>query len=102
MIQLRDYQQAAVSALVGGWSQGVRSGLVVLPTGTGKSMVQAETIRQLASGSEAVRLLAVTHVRELIAQKDATNSKKPPAPPPAVVATAPSLPLPDSFSHLLS
>lgn len=68
MSKLRDYQEGAVEALVSAWRESEQSGLVVLPTGTGKSIVQAEIIRRLGQADPTCRILALTHVRELIAQ----------------------------------
>ncbi len=75
MTTLRPYQSDAVNALMAGWHSGTASGLVVLPTGTGKSLVQAELIRRLGTASDAVRILAVSHVQELIAQNAAALSR---------------------------
>lgn len=46
-VVLRQYQNDAVDAVFGEWGNGHRSTLVVLPTGTGKSVVFSEVIRRL-------------------------------------------------------
>jgi DNA repair protein RadD len=67
-IQLRHYQQAAIQSIYD-WF-GTRDGnpLVVLPTGTGKSLVIAGLCQKIISDFEDSKILVVTHVRELIAQ----------------------------------
>ncbi|MDX1678986.1 DEAD/DEAH box helicase, partial [Arsukibacterium sp.] len=62
-MQLRDYQQQAVTAAVAHFKQSNQSAVMVLPTGSGKSLVLAELAR-LARG----RVLILTHVKELVAQ----------------------------------
>lgn len=60
---LRPYQQEAVSSAIRYFRQETRPGVIVLPTGAGKSLVIAELAR-LARG----RVLVLAHVRELVAQ----------------------------------
>lgn len=62
-IQLRDYQSDAVQATLQYFRQYQQPGLMVLPTGAGKSIVIAELAR-LAKG----RLLVLAHVKELVEQ----------------------------------
>lgn len=62
-IKLRDYQQQAVDAAIQHFRSSQESGVLVLPTGAGKSLVIAELAR-LARG----RVLVLTHVKELVAQ----------------------------------
>jgi len=47
MHQLRPYQEEALSALMDYWQAGGDHPLVVLATGTGKSLVQAKLAKQL-------------------------------------------------------
>ncbi|NTS77720.1 DEAD/DEAH box helicase family protein [Catenovulum sp. SM1970] len=63
MVQLRDYQQQAVDATINHFKQSNESAVIVLPTGSGKSLVIAELAR-LAKG----RILVLTHVKELVEQ----------------------------------
>lgn len=58
-ITLRDYQQAAVDAVIG------RTGrlLIEAPTGAGKSLIAAEIMRRTEG-----RVVLLSHVRELVAQ----------------------------------
>jgi len=61
--QLRDYQQEAVSATIKHFRKTDESGVIVLPTGSGKSLVIAELAR-LANR----KILVLTHVKELVEQ----------------------------------
>ncbi|KGJ95878.1 DEAD/DEAH box helicase [Colwellia psychrerythraea] len=61
--QLRDYQQDAVSAVLKHFRKTNESAVIVLPTGSGKSLVIAELAR-LAKR----KILVLTHVKELVEQ----------------------------------
>jgi len=61
--QLRDYQQEAVSATLKHFRKTNESAVIVLPTGSGKSLVIAELAR-LAKR----KILVLTHVKELVEQ----------------------------------
>lgn len=65
----RYYQEEAVSSV---WQYfadgGTGNPLVVLPTGTGKSIVLAEFIRQVYTAYPTQRIMMLTHVKELIEQ----------------------------------
>ncbi len=67
-LQLRPYQRDAVDALFAYWRQGKGNGLLVLPTGAGKSLVLASLSKRLLTDYPTLRIAIVTHVRELIAQ----------------------------------
>ncbi|WP_416885006.1 DEAD/DEAH box helicase, partial [Marinospirillum sp.] len=62
-VQLRDYQQEAIARVLAWFRQTDDPGLLVLPTGAGKSLVIAELAR-LARG----RVLVLAHIRELVEQ----------------------------------
>lgn len=66
MLQLRPYQRAAVDALFAYWREEGGSPLIVLPTGAGKSLVLGTICKELIEGWPDMRVLIVTHVRELI------------------------------------
>lgn len=66
MLQLRPYQRQAVDALFSYWQDKPGSPLIVLPTGAGKSLVLATVCKELLTGYPTMRILIVTHVRELI------------------------------------
>ncbi len=61
--KLRDYQQEAVSATIKHFQKSNESAVIVLPTGSGKSLVIAELAR-LANR----KILILTHVKELVEQ----------------------------------
>ena len=61
--QLRDYQQDAVTATLKHFRKTDESAVIVLPTGSGKSLVIAELAR-LAKR----KILVLTHVKELVEQ----------------------------------
>ncbi|NRA44115.1 MAG: DEAD/DEAH box helicase [Oligoflexales bacterium] len=63
MYKLRPYQQQAVEGVVKYFRGFRRPGLVVLPTGAGKSLVIAE-LAKIAKG----RVLVLAHVKELVEQ----------------------------------
>ena len=66
MLTLRDYQQDLVSQATNAWSNGVRSLLLQLSTGGGKTIIFAAIARDFASKQEGV--LVVAHREELILQ----------------------------------
>jgi DNA repair protein RadD len=66
--ELRNYQRAAVDALLGYWGLNGGNGLIVLPTGSGKSLVIAALCQELLRDFPRMRIGIITHVRELIAQ----------------------------------
>jgi superfamily II DNA or RNA helicase len=63
MIALRDYQQEAIAAIIAAARRGIQRQLVVLPTGTGKTVCFVELIRQRAG-----RSLVLVHRDELLRQ----------------------------------
>jgi len=65
---LRDYQRNALNKLYLYWAEGGGNGLIVLPTGGGKSLVIAALCQELLADYPGMRIAMVTHVRELIAQ----------------------------------
>lgn len=70
-MKLRDYQQAAVYSVFRYFEENrTESGnpLIVLPTGTGKSVVIAELIRMVFQRYGVQPTLMITHVKELIEQ----------------------------------
>jgi len=63
VFQLREYQQEAVSSVLKHFRKTNESAVIVLPTGSGKSLVIAELAR-LAKR----KILVLTHVKELVEQ----------------------------------
>lgn len=70
MLKLRPYQQEAVDAVFQ-WFEGEgynANPLVVLPTGTGKSLVLSEICKRSIAEYGDMKIVVVTHVMELIKQ----------------------------------
>lgn len=68
MLSLRPYQRESVDALYSYWQNGGGNGLIVVPTGGGKSLIIATLVRELIEQWPAMRIIVVTHTRELVAQ----------------------------------
>src|SRR6516165_1493245 len=68
MFQLRPYQRSALDAFDTYWHNGGGHPLVAMATATGKSLVIAWLIRDLMRRCPDLRILALTHVQELIKQ----------------------------------
>jgi DNA repair protein RadD len=81
-MQLRDYQQEAINALFSYFERARGNPLLVLPTGAGKSVIQAFFLKQVFASWPHQRVICLTHVKELIEQ----NYSK-------LIAVAPSLPV---------
>jgi len=67
-LALRPYQREAIDALFAYWAEHDGSPLIVLPTGAGKSLVLAVLIQELLQDYPDMRVLCVTHVKELLVQ----------------------------------
>ncbi len=67
MIELRPYQIQSVDNMLSHWIGGGDHSLIVLPTGTGKSLVAAELMRRLVQDYDS-RVLLATHVAKLVSQ----------------------------------
>ena len=65
-MELRPYQQEAKTAVLNEWSSGVQKTLLVLPTGTGKTVVFAKIAEECVRHGERVLILA--HRGELLSQ----------------------------------
>lgn len=68
MTTLRPYQENAIEALASYWEMGGGNPLIEMATGTGKSVVIAETVRGLVEAYPGLRVLMLVHVKELVAQ----------------------------------
>lgn len=67
MIQLRDYQQAAIDKTYEYWERGWgKNPLIVAPTGAGKSLIIAQIVKDVTAADG--RVLVLCHVKELIEQ----------------------------------
>lgn len=67
-MKLRYYQEEAVSATFDYWANNPGNPLIDLATGTGKSLVMAELVRRLVTDYPTMRIMIITHVKELIEQ----------------------------------
>jgi DNA repair protein RadD len=67
-MELRAYQQEAIDAIYKYFHDKTGNPLVVMPTGTGKSVVIAEFLRGALTNWPDTRVIVLTHVRELIQQ----------------------------------
>ncbi|RQS39791.1 DEAD/DEAH box helicase [Burkholderia sp. Bp8990] len=67
-MKLRPYQKEAVDALFAYFETKEGNPLVVLPTGTGKSLTQAAFIKRACELYPGTNFLLLTHVKELIQQ----------------------------------
>lgn len=68
-MKLRDYQQrASDSAVRFVYESKHKNGLVLMPTGTGKSLVIADIVNKIKTYYPPARILMVTHVKELVEQ----------------------------------
>ena len=65
-MQLRPYQQQAREAIEEEWLKGIKRTLLVLPTGTGKTIVFATVIEDMVKLGE--RVLVLAHRGELLDQ----------------------------------
>lgn len=70
MMQLRDYQMAAIDGLFSWWKgeNANAPALVVLPTASGKTIVFSTLINELKQAHDGLRVLVLAHTQELIEQ----------------------------------
>lgn len=68
MLNLRPYQRSSIDETYAYWQGGGGNGLIVLPTGAGKSLVIAKICQELLARWPALRIGIVTHVKELVGQ----------------------------------
>lgn len=66
--RLRPYQVEAIAAVERDWADGHRSTLLVLPTGTGKTVVFSELVRRELGAVHGGRALVLAHRTELLEQ----------------------------------
>ena len=69
MKTLRPHQSEAMAALYAYWNQpGSGHGLIVVPTGGGKSLLASAIIKDISEKWPGTRILVLSHVKELLAQ----------------------------------
>lgn len=74
-MQLRDYQQDAVTTTVTHWDSGVNNVLVVLPTGAGKTVVLSKLIESVLDKYPGSSICAIAHRQELVSQMSVTLAR---------------------------
>lgn len=67
-MKLRDYQRASIDALYTWFGDGKGNPLLVLPTGAGKSVIQAMFTKEATERYPQTKIVILTHVKELIEQ----------------------------------
>jgi len=67
-MELRPYQRDSIDALYDHWEGGGGNGLIVIPTGGGKSLIIATLLREVMETWPLMRIGMITHTKELIAQ----------------------------------
>lgn len=67
-MKLRPYQREAIDSLAPYFSRGGNGPLIVLPTGTGKSVVLGEFVREACQQWPTTHILVLTHDRRLVGQ----------------------------------
>ena len=67
-MELRPYQRESIDALYEHWNDGGGNGLIVIPTGGGKSLIIATLLREIMTTWPLMRVGMITHTKELIAQ----------------------------------
>jgi len=73
-MNLRDYQESAVTAAIGHLAKGVNP-LVIAPTGAGKTVISAEIIKRWQAANPGKLAVFVAHRKELIDQAAATIAR---------------------------
>lgn len=69
MKQLRPYQQECIDSLYKYWERpDAGNGLLVVPTGAGKSLIMAALIKDISTRWTGTRILVLAHVKELLQQ----------------------------------
>lgn len=67
-MHLRHYQATAIDKTFEWFADDKEKPLIVLPTGTGKSLFQASLIRRILDDAPSVRIICATHSPELVKQ----------------------------------
>jgi len=66
MVELRPYQKQAVNSIEPWLENNDGNGLIVMATGTGKSITMASFIKDICQKYKDTRILSVTHVADLV------------------------------------
>lgn len=68
MLALRDYQERTINMIYSWWDQNEGNPCVVLPTGSGKSVIIAAFCQRALTDFPGTRIMMCTHQKELIEQ----------------------------------
>lgn len=68
MLTLRPYQRESIDSTYTHWFEGGGDGLIVIPTGGGKSLIIAQLLQELLHDYPLMRICVITHSKELIEQ----------------------------------
>jgi superfamily II DNA or RNA helicase len=68
MIEIRDYQIEGIKKIHADWERGIRSVMFQMPTGTGKTVLFNQIVKQELARNSTVLIMA--HLRELIEQNE--------------------------------
>lgn len=71
MLTLRPYQRESINSTYSHWFDGGGDGLIVIPTGGGKSLIIAQFLQELLHDYPLMRVCVITHSKELIEQNHA-------------------------------
>ena len=71
MLTLRPYQRESINSTYAHWFDGGGDGLIVIPTGGGKSLIIAQFLQELLHDYPLMRVCVITHSKELIEQNHA-------------------------------
>ena len=71
MLELRPYQRESINSTYSHWFDGGGDGLIVIPTGGGKSLIIAQFLQELLHDYPLMRVCVITHSKELIEQNHA-------------------------------
>ena len=73
-MNLRDYQEAAVTSAIDFLKRGVNP-LVIAPTGAGKTVIASEIMKRWMSANPGKMVVFVAHRKELLSQAKATMER---------------------------
>ena len=87
-IKLRDYQEEAVVKTFDYINKGGKAGLAVMPTASGKAFSICEIIKRILVNKSHVKILNLTHVKELIQQNHDSLKKLWPTAPAGIYSAS--------------
>jgi DNA repair protein RadD len=88
MLTLRPYQRESINSSYTHWLDGGGDGLIVIPTGGGKSLIIAQLLQELLHDYPLMRICVITHSKELIEQNHAELVKIWPSAPAGIFSAS--------------